>query len=204
MSKASDGIVLKPLTGAELMKQHEDSVANGTIKPATPTSRYVTPSKRTEEEKAVLASPTAEQLGSETSFPSLPTMKPLMKGASWAQLRTRLTTPPATPTPSSEPDTSMKERIEATMKKSLLEQEEQEKIEAITDPLLMSRSQLSKNGWVTLDIKNTAKAIHSLNADPEYTEPPYEWPTPTLQFSAYKMSTRLLQPFYTDGRPLER
>lgn len=192
MSKASNGIVLKPLTGAELMKQHEDGVANGTIKPTT--SRYVAPSKRTEEEKAVIAAPTAEQLGSETSFPSLPTMKPLMKGASWAQLRTRLNTP----TP--QPDTSMKERIETKLKKSLLEQEEQEKIEAITDPLLMSKSQLSKNGWVTLDLKNTTSAIASLNADEEYTEPPYDWPTPVLQFSAHKVNTRLIQPFYTDGR----
>ena len=202
MSKASDGIVLKPLTGAELMKQHEDGVASGTIKPTT--SRYVAPSKRTEEEKAVLAAPTAEQFSSEASFPSLPTMKPLMKGASWAQLRTRLTTPPATPTPTPEPDVSMKERIETTLKKSVLEQEQQEKLEAITDPLLMTKAQLSKNGWVTLDLKNRAKAIQSLNADPEYTEPPYEWPTPILQFSPHKMTTRLLQPFYTDGRPLER
>lgn len=202
MSKASDGIVLKPLTGAELMKQHDDGVAKGTIKPIT--GRYVTPSKRTEEEKAVIAAPTAEQLGSETSFPSLPTMKPLMKGASWAQLRTRLTTPPATPTPSPEPDISMKERIETRLKKSVQEQEQQEKLDAITDPLLMSKAQLSKNGWVTLDLKNTTKAIHSLNADPEYIEPPYEWTTPILQFSPHKMTTRLLQPFYADGRPLER
>jgi hypothetical protein len=98
----------------------------------------------------------------------------------------------------------MKEQIEIKLKKSLLEQEEQEKLNAITDPLLMSKAQLSKNGWVTLDLKNTTKAINSLNADPEYTEPPYEWPTPILYFSPFKMSARLLQPFYTDGRPLER
>ena len=198
MSAPSDVITLKPMKGSELMKQFQEAKADGTAA----TARYVSPHKRGDEPKAA-PTITAEQLGSESSFPSLPMMKPLTKGASWAQLRARLNASPS-PSPKATED-SMKNVIESSLKKQEAEQEEAISRESITDPILMTKEQRIQNGWATLGIPSARRAWFnksSYNQDPvEYVEPPSAWPT--LNFTSAKVMP-LIQPYYMDGTLVER
>lgn len=199
MSKASDTIVLAPIKGSDLIKQYK---AQDPTRDAS--GRYVPPSKRGEEAKEVKPL-SAEQLDSQANFPSLPSTKPMTKSISWAELRSRLNSPkeePSTP----QPDTSMKAAIEMSMKKQEAEEEQAQKAEEITDPFLMTAEHRVRQGWEVLNINPKQRkswfAKSSFNrASSDYVEEPYAWPSPVLHFSPTKTQS-LLQPFYTDGRPL--
>jgi len=161
MSRASEGIVLAPMKGSEMIKQHQESLAQGTG--TVPRSMYVLPSKRLEEEKKSPKPLTAEQLGSESSFPSLAGAKPMTKSASWSQLRARLCTPDS-------PKETMKEVIDASLKKKEEQEEEAQRNEGTTDPFLMSREMLERTGWVRLPLK--IKNRHEWFARSSYARDP--------------------------------
>lgn len=161
MSRAFEGIVLAPMKGSEMIKQHQESLAQGTD--TVPRSMYVLPSKRLEEEKKSPKPLTAEQLGSESSFPSLAGAKPMTKSASWSQLRARLCTPES-------PKGTMKEVIDASLKKKEEQEEEAQRNEGTTDPFLMSREMLEKTGWVRLPLK--IKNRHEWFAHSSYARDP--------------------------------
>jgi len=168
MSKLSDGILLTPMKGVELIRQQKES---------EPVARYVAPSKRGAEEK-VIKPLTAEQLDSQVSFPSLPSIKPMTKNISWGELRSRLTAP-TTP----EPETSMKTVIEESIKKEELAQEQEQRNEAITDPFLMKPEQRARHGWEVLKL---SKASWFSRKIPNDEEQPYAWPAPVLSFHVDK------------------
>jgi hypothetical protein len=71
------------MKGSKLVSQVEKSET------APSSSRYTPPSKRKEEPKTL----SKEEIGSDLIFPSLAPMKPMTMGASWAQLRNRLSQP---------------------------------------------------------------------------------------------------------------
>jgi hypothetical protein len=187
MSLPSNVITLKPMKGSELMKQAPP--------PTDPTlSRYTPPSKRGDEVKVPKAL-TADQLSSETSFPSLPMASPMTKSVSWGQLRARLSSPPSTPKPGE--DTSMKGIIEQSLKRNEAAEEEAQTREASTDPSLMSKEKLYREGWEVLKLKHEDRRAwfnrSSYNMQEEPTEKPYAWPTPILSFATDKVQ-KLLQP----------
>jgi hypothetical protein len=198
MSKASDVIVLAPIKGSDLIKEYKAQ------DPTTDASgRYVPPSKRAEEAKEVKPL-SAEQLDSQTNFPSLPSTKPMTKSISWAELRSRLNSKEEPSTP--QPDISMKAMIEDSIKKQEMAEEQAQRAEEITDPFLMTRDHRSREGWEVLNINpNNRKAWFAKSSfnrpSSEYVEEPYAWPNPVLTFSANKTQS-LLHPFYADGRPL--
>lgn len=193
MSTASGIIALKPMKGSELMKQQLDS-PTGTIG-----GLYTPPSRRLEEAKVVKPL-TAEQLDSQTSFPSLPSIKVMTKAASWGQLRARLSSPPVTPragdaspiSPISPIENSMKAVIEESLKRNEAAEEEAQRNEAITDPFLMSREKAQKEGWevLKLNMKGDEKRAwfnkSSYNFH-EQVEQPYAWPAPIMSFSVDKV-----------------
>lgn len=190
MSKNADIIALKPMKGAELMTKAEDVKGAETAIVGC----YVPPSKR----QAVKVEPTltAEQLSSEQSFPSLSTPTGMTKNVSWGQLRARLSSPKEQP---SEPpkETSMKQQIENSLKKIEEAEETAQKNDAITDPFMMSKEKLAKEGWVILSLnkKHRRACVERYNIqEPETTEMPSAWPAPIMTFSVNKTQS-LLQPF---------
>lgn len=212
MSKNADIIALKPMKGADLMSKVQDAKD-----PETPiVSCYIPPSKRQATAKVEVA-PTAEQLISEQSFPSLPIGTVMTKNVSWGQLRARLSSPkeqqPKEQQPKEQPndqpaespkDTSMKQQIEQSLKKMEEDEEEAQKNDAITDPFMMSKEKLKIEGWQILNMNPKYRRAwlekYNIN-EAEYTEKPYAWPSPIMSFSANKIQS-LIQPFYADGRPI--
>jgi hypothetical protein len=188
---ASGIIALKPIKGSELIKQHADTPKE------VPVSRYTPPSKRGEEVKVV--SLTAEQLDSQTNFPSLPSTGSMTKAASWGQLRARLSSPPMTPRPDATPvvdepptENSMKMVIEESLKRNEAEAEQAQKNEAITDPFLMSREKAQRDGWEVLKLnmrgqEKRAWFTKSSYAFQEQVEQPCSWPAPIMSFSVDKV-----------------
>lgn len=206
MSVPNGVIALKPIKGSELMKQAPPT----DVIPAG--SRYVPPSKRGEEVKEQKAL-TAEQLDSQTSFPSLPTAGHMTKAASWGKLRARLSSPPATPRaeceslpspqnaeaqPNQAPEHSMKIAIQQSMKRNEAEKEHAQHREAITDPFLMSREKSAREGWEVLKLNMTGEEkrqwfAKSSYAFQEQVEQPYAWPSPIMSFSVDRVQ-KLIQP----------
>lgn len=195
MSTSSGVIALKPMKGSELMQQHADS-------PPPPTevaARYMPPSKRGEEAKAPKPI-TAEQLESQTAFPSLPSTGAMTKPVSWGKLRARLSSPPTTPRADEPPpaEHSMKVAIEESLKRNIAAEEEAQRNEAITDPFLMSRDKARREGWevLKLNMKGEEKRqwfSKSSYAVEEELEEPYAWPAAIMSFSVEK-TQKLIQP----------
>ncbi len=191
MSTAHGIITLKPMKGSELMKQQVDA-------PPESGARYVPPVKRGEEAKAPKPL-TAEQLGSQTNFPSLPSSGSMTKPVSWGKLRARLSSPPTTPRPEEPPaEHSMKVAIEESLKRSIAAEEEAMRNEAITDPFLMSRDKARREGWEVLKLNMTAEEkyqwfLRSSYSIQERLEQPYAWPAAVMSFSVDK-SQKLIQP----------
>jgi len=169
MSKSSDGIVLAPIKGSDLIKQHKDALSQGTVEVVEAKSTYTLPSKRSEEEKKIPKSLTADQLSSENNFPSLVGAKPMTKSASWGKLRARLCTPTSDPS-ASQQEATMKDVIDASLKEKEACDEETQRNEATTDPFLMSKAMLDKNGWARLEIK--MKNRHEWFANSSYARDP--------------------------------
>ena len=154
--KPCQGIVVAPIK-AHMMVQPE--------KPnPPPTNRYAPPSKRKEEPKTL----TKEEINSDTLFPSLAPMKPMTSGASWAQLRNRLSQPAnpfqvlaedQSPSASPKPDMNFMRVIDERLKREQAEKEEGFRREAITEPKQMSMEQRDANGWTTLHLPPNFREI---------------------------------------------
>jgi len=186
MSNAT-GITLASIKGSLLMRE---AAAQGTASAPAPKASYVPPSKRKEQAKEVKA-PTAEELSSEQLFPSLSPMKPATPGATWGQLRSRLTSsnsfaaldtedePSPTVAPRMDFKNVIKERIEADIK----EEEEGIRLSNITDPHEMSATQLAENGWDRLPMPEQSTSwYNSYNERIELASPLEDtsysdWPT---------------------------
>lgn len=197
-SDASDMIILKPMTGAEIIKQNLQSDAG---EPGV--GRYVPPSKRGEDEKKTQVPLTAEQLGSDKLFPSLSAAHghTMTKSVSWGELRARLASSPkpsvidGSAAPIENPiDKSMKSVIENSLKRNAAAEEEAQKSEAITDPFLMSKEKCRREGWEILSLKHATRNFNfNYSSAPEYTEKSYAWSAPILSFSAERVQ-KLIQP----------
>ena len=194
MSIPSGVIALKPMKGSELMQQHADSPP-----PTEVGARYMPPSKRGEEARAPKPI-TAEQLQSQTAFPSLPSTGAMTKPVSWGKLRARLSSPPTTPKPDEPPpvEHSMKIAIEESLKRTLAAEEEAQRNEAITDPFLMSREKARREGWEVLKLNMKGEEKRQWFARSSYSiqdelEEPYMWPAPIMSFSVEK-TQKLIQP----------
>lgn len=129
-----------------------------------PTNRYAPPSKRKEEPKTL----TKEEINSDAVFPSLAPMKPMTSGASWAQLRNRLSQPAnpfqvlaedQSPTASPKPHMNFMRVIDERLKREQAEKEEGFRREAITEPKQMSIEQREANGWTTLRLPPNFREI---------------------------------------------
>lgn len=178
MSNAT-GITLAPIKGALLMRQ-ATAQATAQATEAVTKGSYVPPSKRKEQAK-VVKPPTAEELSSEQLFPSLSPMKPATPGATWGQLRSRLTSsnsfaaldtedePSPTVAPRMDFKNVIKERIEADIK----EEEEGIRLSNITDPHEMSAAQLAENGWDRLPMpeRSSKTWYHDYNERIELASP---------------------------------
>ena len=173
-----DMIVLKPMKGADLMKE---------VKPEEPIKGgYVPPSRRVEDKSQKPL--TAEQLDSQTSFPSLPMGSPMTKAVSWGQLRARLL-------PETQKEESMKAAIEESLKRNEAAEEEAQRSEAITDPFLMTREKAHREGWEVLRLRPEDRRAWFNKSSYNIHEPvedPYDWPSPTLSFSVQK-TQKLIQ-----------
>jgi hypothetical protein len=87
-------------------------------------------------------------------------MKPMTKGASWTQLRNRLSQPAnpfsvlseenATVNPVAKPDMNFMQVIDERIKREKAEKEEGVKRDAITEPSQMTMDQREAHGWSTL------------------------------------------------------
>jgi hypothetical protein len=148
--KACNGIVVQPIKGAQLVSQVEAQ------KPVAPPNRYAPPSKRKEEVKTL----TKDEINSDLLFPSLAPMKPMTTGASWSQLRNRLSQPAnpfsvlsednATVNPVVKPEMNFMHVIDERIKREKAEKEEGVKRDAITEPSQMTMEQRDAHGWTTL------------------------------------------------------
>jgi hypothetical protein len=85
--KACNGTLLNPIKGSHLITTQGEKPAEKPAEKAM--NRYLPPSKRKDEVKTL----TKEDIDSDALFPSLSPMKPMTSGASWSQIRTRLSRP---------------------------------------------------------------------------------------------------------------
>ena len=210
MSVPNGVIALKPIKGAELMRQASPT------EPIPAGSRYLPPSKRGDEVKQQKPL-TVEQLDSQMSFPSLPTVAHMTKAASWGKLRARLSSPPATPkadadssqllgdtqgdsveSPKAQEEHSMKNAIEQSLKRNQAAEVDAQHREAITDPFLMTKEKCAREGWEVLRVNLKGderrqwfeKSTYNVR---EHVEQPYAWPAPIMSFSLDKVQ-KLIQP----------
>lgn len=158
--KACNGIYIPPVKGSHLVSVQADKPAERHI------SRYAPPSKRKEEVKTL----TKEDIDSDTLFPTLSPMKPMTSGASWSQIRNRLSRPsnqfealdedspmetpimsPKTPG-STKSDMSFLHVIDERLRREKAELEEGIRRDTITQPSQMTMEQRSINGWSTLPL----------------------------------------------------
>lgn len=187
MSNAT-GITLAPIKGSLLMRQ---ATATAQATAEAPKASYVPPSKRKEQAKEVKA-PTAEELSSEQLFPSLSPMKPATPGATWGQLRSRLTSTNSfaaldtedDPSPTVTPNMNFKNVIKERIKADIKEEEEGIRLSNITDPHEMSAAQLAENGWDRIPMPDCSSKIwyHEYNDRIELASPLEDtsysdWPT---------------------------
>jgi hypothetical protein len=155
---------------------------------------YVPPSKRAQEKEEVKA-PSAEDMKSEQSFPTLSPMKPATNGASWGQIRARLAKEPTTT-----PSLNFKNVIEERVKRDIEELEIGKRLENMTDPLEMNTQQLETNGWHVRSMRVDLSELHDrMMANNPLTEEDYwnaktDWPTTGWPFEIVHLG----------GTPIER
>lgn len=145
--KACDGVALASIKGSTLMKSPMLS-APGAAPGAALTRSYVPPSKRKEELK-IQKDLTQDELNSDAVFPTLSAMKPVTSGATWSQLRNRLSQDP--------PKETLLNVIEERMKREAKEKEDGMLRDTITDPFLMTLEEREANGWHTLHVPRAYK-----------------------------------------------
>lgn len=148
--------MLKPCEGIQLqpIKFTPTTSKDGVGPPLLKRSIYIPPSKRAEmkPEDIVL---TAEDMDSATLFPTLGPMPPATNGASWNQIRTRLTKP-------------LVNVVEEAIERERKEAEEGMRREMETDPTKMTEQQRKANGWDSI-------TIPSKLADFSVIDPEYPW-----------------------------
>jgi len=153
MSKPCAGIALGAIRLADTMKQTDASAAAS----APVVQRYMAPSMRAAVAKVATLS--SDDISSDVLFPSLAPMKPATAGASWGQLRARLSSrnqfavldeDDAPPLP--QQPMNFKGVMEERIARDREEQADAERRENITDPVEMSIEQRRANGWSTLFI----------------------------------------------------
>jgi len=209
MSKPCQGSLVTPIKGAALVKPVD----------ATPIKKYMAPSKRAEIKKEV-RSPTSEELSSESSFPSLPAMTPTTSGATWLQLRSRLTSPKVSPTNQfaaldiaedtpTKPEMKFKEIMEARIEREREEQQEGIRRDNTTDPKEMTIPQREAHGWKTLIAhprsQQLCESYNSHNAV-DFTDMA-SWTTPCIPQEAMNDPRKFLSHIRCvnqDGSPLQR
>jgi len=158
MSKLCEGVKLTPVKMTTLLNK-------SVPEPPVPQAGYVPPHKRAWGSSAASTEkpPTAVDLKSNEEFPTLSPMKPATSGASWGQLRTRLTTPPASTNlpPSSSLSTptekTLKERLQESIEKDALNLEKTTSYDEKTDPFEIPANLLEKHGWIQLPIPSTSQ-----------------------------------------------
>ena len=193
MSKPCDGIRIAPMKMVPLPK------AAGAA--AVPKASYVPPSRRTEVEKEVAKTLTADELQSKELFPTLAPMKPATTGASWGQLRNRLAspeTPPATK--------NFKATLEERIKREVREVEEGIRLENITDPLEMPPQIRLQNGWETIQMPTTLQ-WHQSYADRLAARPcisDEDWYNARTEWTRMGLSEDSPHCVYVGGEPYER
>jgi len=158
--KPAQGIEISAILGSTLMSQ-----------------RYVPPSKRKEEAKKP---PTSVDLSSDTIFPSLAQMKPTSPGATWGELRTRLTEP-----------NNFKNVVEECIKREIDDAYRQA---TITDPFAMTEKEREANGWLLLPRRSV-----SILPQPVEQEMVY----PALDPDSYREPRRYFAPFKQIFPPLK-
>lgn len=147
MSKLCEGVKLEPM---------KMSVVNKTApEPDLPKAGYLPPHKRAWGSSASAAEkpPTAVDLKSNEEFPTLSPMKPATSGASWSQLRTRLTTPPPPPPPVGK---TLKERLQESIDNDAATTTPS--YDEKTDPFEIPVNLLEKNGWIQIPMHATSQA----------------------------------------------
>lgn len=191
-SKPCEGIKLAPMKFADIVKSAPPPAAAAA--PAPMKTHYVPPSKRAQEKEDVKA-PSADDMKSEQSFPTLSPMKPATNGASWGQIRARLAKEPSVTT-----SLSFKNVIEERVKRDIEEMELGKRLENITDPLEMNVQQVEQNGWHTRSMRvNLSEVYDRMMANNPLTEEDYwnaktEWPTTGWPFEIVHLG----------GAPIER
>lgn len=180
MSKACDGIKLAPVRLADLVKS---GAAAAPAAPVVSKSQYVIPSKRVQPADASpqQATLSSEEMKSEESFPTLGPMKPATSGASWGQIRARLTKPPAaaaaaiptlsaTPvTPSPKTTMNFKQMIDQQLlrEKEEAEKQQPEKQQPVDE-------EMEEDGWHTLSLQKKLEKLDAIT--PWDIETPQEIP----------------------------
>lgn len=164
-------VALAAIKGSELLKQSE------------PSKKYVRPSER----------PINVDLTSQASFPALNPMR-LAEGASWSQIRSRLT------------DDTFKRRVELRIEREEKELAEGIRQEQVTDPLEMTPAQLAAHGWHVLRRPEVfSEPVEILEEDLYNARTP--WTTLGIPLDIMNNPSKAVQfveCVYQDGTPVER
>ena len=124
------------MTRAAAPNHYNTMKANGIkLAPLATTARYTPPSKRKDEIKQ----PTAEDFASDITFPTLAQMKPAASGATWNELRNRLT--------KTNPSINFKQVLEDSIQRDA---DAEFRRENLTDPFLMTTKEREANGWTAI------------------------------------------------------
>ena len=154
---------------------------------------YIPPCKRAEKkpEDAVL---TASDMDSATLFPTLNPMHPTTKGASWNQIRARLTKP-------------LVNVIEDAIERERKETEEGILQEMETDPTKMTEKQRKANGWESISIPSEMPDFSVMHAEYPWN-PETDWlHVPDFSPDIMNDSSKFLkyaECMHADGSPIER
>jgi len=151
------------------MKAHGIKLA-----PLATTARYTPPSKRKDEIKQ----PTAEDFASDITFPTLAQMKPAASGATWNELRNRLT--------KTSPSINFKQVLEDSIQRDA---DAEFRRENLTDPFLMTPKEREVNGWTTIlpfdrEERKRRNAVSYPKKDDDWLESilPGEIPPPSQRY----------------------
>jgi len=143
--KLSNATPLSPIVPAHIKAAADAAAA---APPAAAAGKYRPPAIRSKL-PPMPKTMTQADLNSEALFPALKPAAPTTAGATWTQIRQRLSPPTAT--------NNFKGVIEDRIKR---EKEEEERInEIVTDPLQMKDAELLHDGWSILPLKRDSRAI---------------------------------------------
>jgi hypothetical protein len=112
-----------------------------------------------------------EDYASEELFPSLSAMKPVTAGASWSQIRNRLT---------ARTELNFKQTAESCIQREKEEREEGIRRELVTDPLEMTAEQRATNGWYALQVRSRPMNIIEQPTEEEIYNAKTDWGEVTL------------------------